>query len=701
MAEVYLARSIGVGGFAKTVALKRMLPDLAQEPGYREMFMHEASIVSRLNHANIVQIFDFAEERGELYLAMEFVHGVTLRQLVRDVFKPPARAGEPGAKLLIPPMLAAHIGRGIARALAHAWQVPDESGQPSRLIHRDVSPHNVLLSYDGDVKLADFGIAKPVDRRTSVGTIKGKLVYMAPEQIAGGTLDARTDVFALGIVLYETATNRQRSLFEGGSQREVMQAINKRQIPPPDRMDPDFPKSFSDVIMKALEREPAKRFQSATELADALGECIHKEAKSALDVDLSAFMHQIYGETPPIRGLRPISQPPAPAPPEQKPAPNPIELELARRADDPHAETLSREQVDALVKQPAPLPVAQADAAPIANPAQSADAQRDKTAKSTIRERWPKELRQQLSTPAVPVSPAPSTPAVAPMAAEALARSAPSRQGAPRTTIAVVVASMFVFGAIALTVASRSSEPAKSSEPTAPVSAEQRALDATPSATVATNAPGVEAASARTGEGGETTSPDASTNAAAQPAPAVVTKDDPSPSSSGAVSSQGPAPGTLVSQPTVALNGPAAAPPVSTAAPAPAQPSPTQPVPAQPSPAQTALAGTATGSKATVAATPGPAASPSEPAPPRKQVRRAPVGKGSLWVQVTPWAFVAIDNGKKEEVAPAKLFDGVPAGVRTIELSNDAGFSRKLKVVVKANERAKLIGTIQDAKQVP
>ncbi|MFN7131017.1 MAG: serine/threonine protein kinase, partial [Myxococcales bacterium] len=335
MAEVYLARSIGVGGFAKTVALKRMLPDLAQEPGFREMFMHEASIAARLNHANIIQIFDFAEERGELYLAMEFVHGVTLRQLLRDVQKPPPNSN---ARVFIPPMLAAHIGRCIARALAHAWEAPDENGQPSKLIHRDVSPHNILLSYDGDVKLADFGIARPADRRTSVGTIKGKLVYMAPEQITGGQLDARTDVFALGIVMHETATNSARSLFEAADQRAIMEAIHRKQIIPPDRMDPDFPKGFSSVILKALERDAAKRYQSAAELADALGDCIHRESKSPLDFDLASFMRTIYGAPPAVRGLRAATTPPSPAPSasgctEKSSLPD---SELARRGDDPH-----------------------------------------------------------------------------------------------------------------------------------------------------------------------------------------------------------------------------------------------------------------------------------------------------------------------------------------------------------------------------
>lgn len=655
MAEVYLARAIGVGGFAKTVALKRMLPDLAQEPGFREMFMHEASIVSRLNHANIVQIFDFAEERGELYLAMEFVHGVTLRQLLRDVVKPPARADQNGPRMFIPPMLAAHIGRGIARALAHAWQAPDENGQPSRLIHRDVSPHNVLLSYDGDVKLADFGIAKPVDRRTSVGTIKGKLVYMAPEQITGGTLDARTDVFALGIVLYETATNRQRALFEGASQREVMQAIHKRQIPPPDRMDPDFPKSFSAVILKALERDPEKRFQSAAELADALGECIHREARSPQDVDLGAFMRQVYGEPQPVRGLRPVSQPPtpAPAPPNKAseavtPQPSPAEREVARISNDPHAETLTRGQLEELMRQ------------------LDAEAPEDVPGDPTRIDRQVKTIAEALDGAGTQSE----------ARTEAML---PASRGRP---YAVVAAAIVVIGALALligraSIGTQSTEEVHAEANLGPTAVQPPEMAAA-GALVAAEAPSEGVVASQTN--------------AAVGAPVNGSNDPPEPekapevaagiATSGRPSSD--AAGTP--KPSAAEDAVAAAQPAS---------------PAGETGAATRGAKSAQPASGTSSAK-ADADAASGPAKPRirKTAKKAPVGKGSLWVQVTPWAFVAIDDGKKEEVAPAKLFDSVPAGVRVIELSNDAGFSRKLKVTVRPGEQARLIGTIQDARQV-
>jgi serine/threonine-protein kinase len=335
MAEVYLARSVGHGGFAKTVALKRMLPELASDPGFRDMFMQEAAVAARLSHPHIVQIFDFAEDAGELYLAMEFVHGVTLRTLQKDALAQPAGAG-----LRIPPLLAAHVARCVARALAYAWQVPNDQGEPTHLVHRDVSPHNILLSYEGDAKLADFGIAKPAERHTSAGTLKGKLLYMAPEQLAGQPLDARCDLFALGIVLYETAMNLRKPLFDAGGEEGVKRAVAERLVVPPERMDPEFPRALSQVIMKALERDRDQRYASAAELADALGEAIHLEAKGPQDHDLVAFLRRLYGEPPPIRGASR-----APAGPQNRTGAAPSELE--RGGNDPLAPTLRREDLPA------------------------------------------------------------------------------------------------------------------------------------------------------------------------------------------------------------------------------------------------------------------------------------------------------------------------------------------------------------------
>ncbi len=301
MAEVYLAKVIGLAGFSRPIAIKRILPHLMDEPGFREMFLQEAAIAARLNHPHVVQVLDFAEEAGELYLAMEFVHGVSLKCL--HSYSLEKHSAERNPALLIHPLLAAHICRCIAQALDHAWTATDEQGNALHLIHRDVSPHNILLSYQGGAKLADFGIAKPAHENTSVGTVKGKLRYMSPEQMMGDPLDARTDVYSLGIVLYETALNLQNPLFDGGSQESVLYAIQSRKVAPPVRVQPGFPQQLSAVIMQSLERDPKKRFASAAEFADALGKCIHREATGPEDYDLPAFMRRLYGDIPSIGEL--------------------------------------------------------------------------------------------------------------------------------------------------------------------------------------------------------------------------------------------------------------------------------------------------------------------------------------------------------------------------------------------------------------
>ncbi len=339
MAEVYLARILGHGGFAKVVALKRMLPSLSCEAGFREMFMQEASLAARLSHPHVVQIFDFAEEQGELYLAMEYVHGVTLRKLHADSLA--RHRADP--RMRVSPLLAAHIGRAVGKALGHGWTVAGEDGRPLHLIHRDVSPHNILVSYDGDVKLADFGIAKPAERNTSVGLLKGKLLYMPPEQLVGGPLDARSDVFALGIVLYEAALGLERPLFDAGREAAVRQAVRERLITPPTRVDPDFPPQISAAIMKALEREPSKRFQTADEFADALSEALHREAASPHDFELAPLMRRLYGDPPPIRG---------PAPGVMRPT------EFDRIAEDGNAVTVQRAAIPPAPSVPAPMVVA-------------------------------------------------------------------------------------------------------------------------------------------------------------------------------------------------------------------------------------------------------------------------------------------------------------------------------------------------------
>src|SRR5579864_1575909 len=226
MAEVYLARRGGPHGFQKIVAVKRILPQFARDADFVAMFVDEARVCARLGHPNIVQVFDFGEEDGELYMAMEYVDGTTGARLVRAV----AARGEE-----IPLDVCLYIALSILRALDYAHSARDESGAPISLVHRDVSPGNVLIDRSGAVKLTDFGIARAaeIERRTDAGQLKGKLGYMSPEQVVGRELDARSDIFTLGIVLAEMLI--LRPLFSGGRELDVLIRIRDADLSAIDR----------------------------------------------------------------------------------------------------------------------------------------------------------------------------------------------------------------------------------------------------------------------------------------------------------------------------------------------------------------------------------------------------------------------------------------------------------------------------------
>src|SRR5450755_4066436 len=226
MAEVYLARRAGPHGFQKLVALKRILPQLARDEDFVAMFVDEARVCARLGHPNIVQVFDFGEQDGELYMAMEYVDGTTGARLIRAA----AARGEE-----IPLDVCLHITLSILRALEYAHAARDDEGKPLFLVHRDVSPGNVLVDRSGAVKLTDFGIARAaeIERRTDAGQLKGKLGYMSPEQVVGRELDARSDLFTLGIVLAELVM--LRPLFAGGSELDVLMRIRDADLTALDR----------------------------------------------------------------------------------------------------------------------------------------------------------------------------------------------------------------------------------------------------------------------------------------------------------------------------------------------------------------------------------------------------------------------------------------------------------------------------------
>lgn len=256
MAEIWLARTLGAEGFTKDLVVKRILPQLCGDADFVRSFIDEARLVSRLQHANIVQIFEFDKVDDAYYLAMEFVDGRDLRQIERAA----AKAGcWPEVSMAV--YLIAEACKGL-----HYAHTKTDRDRPLHLVHRDISPHNILVSKSGDVKLADFGIAKVESRasRTALGMVKGKLSYMSPEQITGQPLDARTDIYAMGIVLWELLTRRR--LF-AGPDHEVALRVRDADIPSPRQLFPDLPPAVEAIVMRMLAADRTRRYQSAGEVA--------------------------------------------------------------------------------------------------------------------------------------------------------------------------------------------------------------------------------------------------------------------------------------------------------------------------------------------------------------------------------------------------------------------------------------------------
>jgi len=282
MAEIFLASSFGPEGFEKQVIIKRIRPSFAEDPAFVEMFVTEARLVSKLNHSNIVQIFDFDRHENTFYIAMEYVRGKSL-----------AQAHQRALDLSIPltPALAAEIVSEVARGLSFAHRLT-EHGQPLGLVHRDVTPQNILLSYDGAVKLTDFGIAKAGTRASTVGMLKGKFAYMSPEQSRGQPVDSRTDIFALGITLWELLSGVR--LFDADSDVAVLNAVQERTVVPPAQLNPTVDSSLSGIVMRCLERERGARFQTAQELERALARYLSAAAPGREETDVGAWMHQVF-----------------------------------------------------------------------------------------------------------------------------------------------------------------------------------------------------------------------------------------------------------------------------------------------------------------------------------------------------------------------------------------------------------------------
>ncbi len=285
MAEVYLAAHGQLAGFQTPVVIKRVLPHLACEPEFIEMFLDEARIAAALHHPNVVSILEVFRERDEYFLVMELVQGESLARVLRKMNDAHER---------VPPMLAAHIASQVAAGLHHAHTYCDANGQPLHIVHRDVSPQNILVTYEGTVKVIDFGVARAMNRltHTRTGGFKGKLGYSSPEQVRRDRVDARSDQFALGVVLWEMLTGHR--LFHRETELDTVNAICSQPTPPM-RAFADVPPALAEVVVRALHKEPAERFESLQEMELALTRCL-VDTSMAGPTGLRGFMAHHFRE---------------------------------------------------------------------------------------------------------------------------------------------------------------------------------------------------------------------------------------------------------------------------------------------------------------------------------------------------------------------------------------------------------------------
>jgi eukaryotic-like serine/threonine-protein kinase len=281
-------RSLASTRFEKVIVIKRILPEMTRDPAFVSMLLSEARVAATLSHPNVVQTFDVGEVSGTYFIAMEHIHGDDIRGIVRQM----KRAG----KLEFPLSLALHIAIGVSSGLAYAHSKRGLDGAPLNIVHRDISPQNIVVTFAGDVKIVDFGVAKSDNNFqafTESGKLKGKIPYMSPEQARGAHVDFRSDVFSAGIILYELTTGKR--LFKGDSEYETMRMICERPYQLPSEIVPGYAPELERIVMKALTRDRDLRYQSARDMQSDLEAFARRERIEASSVAMAAFMGEVFG----------------------------------------------------------------------------------------------------------------------------------------------------------------------------------------------------------------------------------------------------------------------------------------------------------------------------------------------------------------------------------------------------------------------
>src|SRR5262245_17552096 len=353
MAEIFKAKVTGAAGFEKIVVIKRILPHLAADRQFVDMFIDEAKLTVHLVHPKIVQVLEFGEVDGQYYIALEYVEGLDCLALLRACAH---------KRIRLPAALAAHIGAEVLDALDYAHRATDPEGRILGIVHRDISPSNVFISRRGDVKLGDFGIAHATERqsRTQAGTLKGKYGYMSPEQVVGGKLDGRSDIFAVGIVLAEMLMGRR--LFTSPNDLDVLLMVRDVRLERLHKYGTDIPHALLEIVLSSLKRPPGERWASAGAFRDALLDWLFQHGTRVGPSDVGAFVRSLY-----VEGTADTDQPEVRmgTMAGQSTRAAQLQAELARReaaklmaAQPPAAEPLLSSSPPAPASELAPLPPA-------------------------------------------------------------------------------------------------------------------------------------------------------------------------------------------------------------------------------------------------------------------------------------------------------------------------------------------------------